>query len=406
MSGYTYATDKPDWDREAYEDMKSSIKAFCLREVLRKTDEEKVFKRINEQIDHFATDLEELEDGVEIARRYRADLQEFSREIYSMAQNMVGTMTPYMFAQALVDPDKLTPKQKAALEHTVPVQYDISEEIAKKAAKTVYKDGGGGGGYTNATAGNAYYKEIHKDVKGKMGDFEKIRTHKIPMTNVNPRNVVEMSVRFDRYKETKQRMIEAGVKYVYVPPHANCSARCQPYQGKCYSLTGKTEHHDGRTFKPIEDVADKVTVRGKRDPSRIYAAGLFAYNCRHTMVPYQDGQKLEQIPKDTIDRTRAIETKQRELEREVRGLKEKYELLKIVRDESGNNGLTSDVKEIRQNWLLKRKEYASFCEANDLVIYEDRLKLTVGEDLYKRTIGKKDSRVKNISIPSPAKALN
>ena len=61
MSGYTYAPDKPDWDRTAYEDLKASIKAFCLREVLRKTEEGKVFQRINEQIDHFAQDLLEME---------------------------------------------------------------------------------------------------------------------------------------------------------------------------------------------------------------------------------------------------------------------------------------------------------------------------------------------------------
>lgn len=401
MSGYTYAPDRPDWDRTAYEDIKSSIKSFCLRAVLRKTEESKVFKRINEEIEHFAADLEELEDGLEIAERYRKDLQEWSREIYTMALNMVGTMTPYMFAQALIDPDRLTPKQKEALERTVPVKFDISEDMAKKIARRVYKDNEGG--YTNATAGNTYYNDIHKEVKGKMGDFENIRTHKIPMTNVNPRNVVEMSVRFDRYKEQKQRMIEAGVKYVYVPPHANCSKRCQPYQGKCYSLTGKTERFDGRTFKPIEDVADKVTVRGKRDPSRIYAAGLFAYNCRHTMVPYQEGQNVEIIPKDTIERTRALEAKQREMERDVRMKKEKYELLKIVRDESNNKGLTKDVQQVRQEWLQLRKEYVDYCQANDLVINLDRLKMTVGEDLYKRTSGKKDSRVANISIPSAAK---
>ena len=138
MSGYTYAPDKPDWDRTAYEDLKASIKAFCLREVLRKTEEGKVFQRINEQIDHFAQDLLEMEDGVEIADRYRADLQEFSREIYAMALNMVGTMTPYMFAQALIDPDRLTAKQKEALERTVPVQFSVSEDVAKRAARTIY----------------------------------------------------------------------------------------------------------------------------------------------------------------------------------------------------------------------------------------------------------------------------
>ena len=401
MSGYTYATDKPDWDRDAYDDLKSSIKAFCLREVLRKTDEGKVFQRINEQIDHFAHDLLEMEDGVEIADRYRADLQEWSREIYSMALNMVGTMTPYMFAQALIDPDRLTAKQKEALERTVPVQFSVSEDVAKRAARTIYKDEAGG--YTNATAGNTYYNDIHKEVKGKMGDFESIRTHKIPMTNVNPRNVVEMSVRWDRYKEQKQRMIEAGVKYVYVPPHANCSKRCQPYQGKCYSLTGKTERFDGRTFKPIEDVAEKVTVRGKRDPSRIYAAGLFAYNCRHTMVPYQEGQNVEHIPAEAIEKTRALESHQREMEKAIRKKKEKYILMRIVRDESKNPALKEEVRELRAAYQSLQQEYYTFCEDNDLVVHGDRLVVVAGEDLYKRTSGRRDSRVTNIEIPSAAK---
>lgn len=401
MSGYTYATDKPDWDRDAYDDLKSSIKAFCLREVLRKTDEGKVFQRINEQIDHFAQDLLEMEDGAEIAERYRADLQEWSREIYTMAQSMVGTMTPYMFAQALVNPDRLTAKQKEALERTVPVQFDFSEEVAKKAAKHLYKDESGG--YTNATAGQTFYNDIHKEVKAKMGDFEDIRTHKIPMTNVNPRNVVEMSVRWDRYKEQKQRMIEAGVKYVYVPPHANCSKRCQPYQGKVYSLTGKTERYDGRTFKPIEDVAEKVTVRGKRDPSRIYAAGLFAYNCRHTMVPYQEGQNVEHIPAEAIEKTRAIESHQREMEKAIRKKKEKYILMRIVRDESKNPALKEEVRELRAAYQSLQQEYYTFCEENDLVVHGDRLVVVAGEDLYKRTSGRRDSRVTNIEIPSAAK---
>ena len=401
MSGYTYATDKPDWDRDAYDDLKSSIKAFCLREVLRKTDEGKVFQRINEQIDHFAHDLLEMEDGAEIAERYRADLQEWSREIYTMAQSMVGTMTPYMFAQALVNPDRLTAKQKEALERTVPVQFDFSEEVAKKAAKHLYKDESGG--YTNATAGQTFYNDIHKEVKAKMGDFEDIRTHKIPMTNVNPRNVVEMSVRWDRYKEQKQRMIEAGVKYVYVPPHANCSKRCQPYQGKVYSLTGKTERYDGRTFKPIEDVAEKVTVRGKRDPSRIYAAGLFAYNCRHTMVPYQEGQNVEHIPAEAIEKTRALESHQREMEKAIRKKKEKYILMRIVRDESKNPALKEEVRELRAAYQSLQQEYYTFCEENDLVVHGDRLVVVTGEDLYKRTSGRRDSRVTNIEIPSAAK---
>lgn len=404
MSKYTYARENnADWDRVASQDLRANIKAYCLIAVLRKTDEAKTFERINEEIDLFCREFDDTEDGEEISERYRADLAEFSREAYAMAVDMVGTMTPYMFAQALVDPNKLTLRQKETLEKTVPVRIEMTDVVARRAAMTVYKDGGNGKGYTNATAGNTYYHDIHKEVKGKMGDFESLKTHKVPMANLNPRNIVEMSVRFDRYKEEKQRLISNGVRLVYVPPHANCSKRCQPYQGKCYSLTGKTERYDGRVFKPIEDVAEKVTVRGKRDPSRVYAAGLFAYNCRHKMVPYQDGQNIEIIPKEAIEKTRALETHQRELEREVRKAKEKWQLLKIVRDESNNTNLTDEVKAARAKWLASRQKYTDFCDKNDLVIYRDRLKITVGEDLYKRTSGSRDFRVKNTKLP-PGKA--
>ena len=91
------------------------------------------------------------------------------------------------------------------------------------------------------------------------------------------------------------------------------------------------------------------------------------------------------------------------MERAVRKKKEKYELLKIVRDESNNKGLTEDVKQIRAEWLQLRKDYVNFCEENDLVVHGDRLVVVAGEDLYKRTSGRRDSRVTNIEIPSAAK---
>lgn len=389
MSKYTYARKNiPDWDLYAYQDLRSTIKQFCLIAVLRKTPEEKVTEKVNEQIDLFTGEFDDIENGAEIARRYREQLHEYYTEIYAMAVNMVGTMTPYMFAQALVSPELLTDRQKQNLEKTVPVRFDVSDVIAQRAARSIYRDETGG--FTQATAGNTYYNEIHKEVKSKMDQFEDIRTYKVPMGNINPRNVVESSVRFNRYLDQKKRMIENGVRLVYVPPHSNCSKRCQPYQGKVYSLTGQTEYFDGRTFPPIEDVADKKIVNGKRDPSRIYFAGLFAYNCRHTLVPYQEGQKIEHIPKEVIDRQRGLETHQRELEREVRRNKEKYDLLRIVRDEANDSKLNNQVKAARLKWLKSRQDYERFCDRHKLVIYYDRMKVTEGENLYKRTKRKKE----------------
>lgn len=398
MSGYTYAKANPDWDRAAASDLRANIKAFCLIAVLRNTDEGATFKRIREEIDVFCREFSDMDNGEEIAARYRIELAEFAREAYEMAMTMVGTMTPYMFAQALVDPARLTGRQKTALEQSVPVTFEMTEKVARRAAQTVYREDTGGG-YTNATPAHTFYTEIHKEAKSRMGEFEDLKTHKIPMANLNPRNIVEMAVRWDKYKEEKARLKANGVRLVYVPPHANCSKRCQPYQGKVYSLTGQTERFDGRVFPPIEDAADNVTVRGKKDPSRVYAAGLFAYNCRHRMVPYQEGQNVEVIPAEAIERRRELETKQRELERDVRYLKEKYTLLRIVRDESGNKNLAPEVKEACAAWKASREKYFDFCEKNDLVTNGKRLTITVGEDLYKRTSGKYDPRVTNTKLP-------
>ena len=153
MSKYTYARKNiPDWDLYAYQDLRSTIKQFCLIAVLRKTPEEKVTAKVNEQIDLFTGEFDDIENGAEIARRYREQLHEYYTEIYAMAVNMVGTMTPYMFAQALVSPELLTDRQKQNLEKTVPVRFDVSDVIAQRASRSIYRDEDGG--YTPATAEN------------------------------------------------------------------------------------------------------------------------------------------------------------------------------------------------------------------------------------------------------------
>ncbi len=401
MSKYTYAKQNlPDWDEHGAAQLKGSIKAICLKAVLKKSDKENVFQHIDREINEFVDEFDkDSEEEQAIGERYRQELTEFAREAYEKAVKMVGGLSAYMFSQALVKSSVLTDKQKEAIgAQAYGYVVDVSPDVVKSVVDDLPVHSVDG--YRRGTAGDVYYKEIHKQVTAGMTDYEEFKTAAARpyLLNVNQRNIVEMGVRFARYQEQKKRLIEQGVRLVYVPPHSNCSKRCQPYQGKIYSLTGQAETFERGTAQPIEDVADKVTVQGKKDPSRFYAAGLFAYNCRHTMQPYQEGQNIEIIPDDVIEKQRKLETEQRDRERKIRALGERYMLMKIAQEEGKNANLVPQTKQIRKDWLAERAAYRAFCAKNNIPRYDDRLKVISGENIYQRTSGKNDSLVKHIKI--------
>ena len=93
--------------------------------------------------------------------------------------------------------------------------------------------------------------------------------------------------------------------------------------------------------------------------------------------------------------------RQRELEREIRVLREKHMLYKIVYDESGKPEVKEEAAKTWRLYLQKRAEYYDFCNKNNVPQFGDRLKVVAGEDIYQRTIGRKDARVENIKISRP-----
>jgi hypothetical protein len=390
-----------DWDEQIAAELKISIKAWCLKKAMLKADRASTMERITAEINEFVEAFDDTETEQAIAEKYRQELTAFANEAYDRAVRMVGNLTPYMFAQALVKPALLTKAQRDNLGNLRGMEIAYTDDAAQRILQTIpdFTEEGA----RRATAGNTYYKEIHKSVTEQMVDYTEFKqAAKRPyLLNVNQRNIVEMGIRFAKYQEQKRQLIADGVRLVYVPPHANCSKRCQPYQGKLYSLDGTRGAIDGRQFIPIEEVAEKKTVQGKRDPSRTYAAGLFAYNCRHTMQAYEDGMKFEVIPDKVIDKQREIEATQREMEREIRALREKHALYMEVCKTSRNKSLEAERIKVWHQIADKRKAYRAFCAKNKIPRYDDRLKIVAGEDIYKRTIGRKDPNVINQKIPRP-----
>jgi hypothetical protein len=371
----------PDWDKVIAQDIRSWVKLFTFDSVLAKKDEEAVFKVIYKRIEDFTS----LFDDDELRKHNYAVLTEYAVNVYKWTLDAFGAFTPYLLSIALAPQKSLTAKQINIVATQGKFILDMSQANVSSVASAADK----GTGYTNATAANEYYGEVHKKVKAKMAEYEELDTKRYYSSNVNMRNIAEMNVRFNAYLENKRALISKGVKLVYVRPHSNCSKRCQPYQGKLYSLDGTSGSQDGRKYIPIEDVSDKVTATSK-STGRQYYCGLFSYNCRHVMEEYKSGMNFEIIPDAVIEKQRNIEARQRKMERDYRALREKAELYDILYNRSGNKEIHAEATKARKAAASLKKKYIAYSRENNVTYYPTRLQILAGEDRYVRTVGKND----------------
>ena len=74
---------------------------------------------------------------------------------------------------------------------------------------------------------------------------------------------------------------------MWVTTHANCSKRCQPFQGKPYTLDGTYKTIRGYTLQPIEKAID-VYVTTKS--GKVWRNGLFGFNCRHDIISFKNNE--------------------------------------------------------------------------------------------------------------------
>lgn len=408
MGRYAYKKSLPDWEKSTADDLKIAIKAYILKSLLDKKPEAEINQRITDEIAEFAKEFDP--EDADRAAGYVQELTAFGREILEMSKNAIGNLTPYQFAAALAPTKNLTDRQKESIGKSAQlIITQPSEKILQEIAES-YKYQPAGKetettelpdiAYNRATPAMTYYKDVHAKVTAFISDFQKIKQSKDFIANVNPRAYTEMGVRFEKYQQEKQRLIQQGVKTVYVAPHANCSKRCQPFQGRVYSIDGFRGIRDGQRVIPIEDAADNVTYTS-RLTGRVYQAGLFSYNCRHSMVAYQEGQVVERIPNSVIERQRSLEETQRAMEREIRFQKEKGLYWEIIATKNKSAGLDKLSKACYTKAKALESEYEKFSRKNKIPIYRERLTIMEGENLYTRTArGRKDAEKIN-AYPIP-----
>ena len=114
-----------------------------------------------------------------------------------------------------------------------------------------------------------------------------------------------------------QRMEELDEDLVEISSHIGARPKCAPYQGKVFSVSGKSKQ-----FPALSS-----TSYGEPD-------GLFGINCRHIMYPYFVGEKktYKQQPVKRNESAYKNSQKQRAYERSIREAKRNLKILSATKD--------------------------------------------------------------------------
>ena len=126
------------------------------------------------------------------------------------------------------------------------------------------------------------------------------------------------------------RMDELGEDLVEVSSHLGARPKCAPYQGRIYSLSGKSS-----VYPPFSS-----TSYG--DPG-----GLLGINCRHILYPYFSGTEKTYRPysEERNDAAYKRSQEQRSIERSIRGAKRELDLAQKTGDEATIAAAKSKISE-------------------------------------------------------------
>lgn len=179
------------------------------------------------------------------------------------------------------------------------------------------------------------------------------------------RNRAEMEARYNGHLENIEQLKAQGNKLVIASSHADCSKRCQPWQGRVYSLDGTSgTAPDGRKYVPLEEATDVyyVTKAGK-----VYKNGLLGFNCRHHLVPYEKGLKFPKVDEKTEREEYKITQKQRQYERDVRYWRTQAVMSKGVDPKAYNYA--------KNKAYACNRKYIEFSKSHERAYYPSRTKL-------------------------------
>ena len=318
-----------NWQALVIEDLQSYVKLEIRNGLMRAKSFDFIWRRLRETI------LEETEEftSTDLRNRTMNALNQLARRTYAyLYRTLFGINFTVLASMQNVANNNSTLKE----------QRFLAKELSLKST------------YKYATQIDVYARDYQKVLEHQIRELAKMEAKDRYDSRVNMRNIAEMTVRHQAHEREIQALKDNNVNLVWIEPHANCSKRCEPWQGKLYSLNntyGTTE--DGTPYEPLSNATDlyETTKSGK-----VYKNGCISgFNCRHRLIPYKKGSKPSEIPANVIRHQRVVDNKQRAMERKIRYWREIALQSKGINDKLYIEALNKSRSANRDYILFSRK---------------------------------------------------
>ena len=343
------------WQALAVESAQTELKIAARDAVL--TDEP--FTKAQETFGRIIRELTDELESETLILRCKQTLPTFALRVYMGLLRIFGIGTP---------------NNLAALSALQQAGGELGKQ-AVQAAATMPRLHAREWAYNRVTPNFVQYEKVQRRILHGLREIVSMEPKPDYETNVNLRNVAEMEMRLTHQLDMIASLKDRGVRLVWIEPHANCSKRCEKYQGKLYSLDGTRGVMDGEPFLPLKEATDNPRDFHTTKAGITYHNGcITGFNCRHRLIPYQKGNKPDEIPANVIRRQRYLEGQQREMEREIRRARETTKLLAGI-------GAGKAYKKALARQVALRKRYEAFSEKHHIPFYRERLRVMEGEQL-------------------------
>lgn len=340
------------------EDCTADLKALLNKRVYDGTTYERFVKEADNLIEDGLKEVADDEmriNALSILRGFAR--REFKRLRASLASKVGFSFLALKCVLTIWNSKDVAPKQKA---------YKTLQTIEPQFADMPQKfESGAGQSWRWATPLNTYMQDYMKIVRQTSALLAQDRAK--GEDGLSLRLKSELYVRAKWQEDNMRKLRKSGARLVWISSHVNCSERCEPYQGRLYSLDGSSGvTEDGYQFQPIETATDRYTTT---KAGKMYKNGtLSGFGCRHFTIPYKtNGETPLTYDSSEIEKARKIEEEQRRLEREVYHARENYYSYK------GNDNVRA------RTWYRKAAEakqtYIDFCNKHEVAWFPDRIKV-------------------------------